>query len=454
MPALLRLAWPLILGELGWVSMSIVDTVMVGHLPHAAIPLSAAALAQVLFNTFVIGFGGMLLGLDTLVSQAFGAREIDSANRWLWHGLALACALAGVLVCGFTLAPAMLHHVRMDPEVYRQTVPALRGLTWGVLPLLVYFALRRYLQAGHHTRPIAFAVISANAINIGFDWLLIYGHSFHRHQLQAYGVTGSSWATSLSRLYMMLVLVVALLVLDKKHAYGVRRMSRRIHWQHMRQLLQLGGPIGLQIFVEIAIFALVTTLCSLLGPVTLAGHEAALTCASTSFMVPLAICSATAVRVGHNLGQVQSGRSSATRVRAAGWCGILIGGLFMLCTAIVIALWPQAIARIFTPDAGVIAAAIPLLRIAAGFQFFDGLQVTASGALRGLGDTTAPLLTHLFCYWAIAMPLGVWLCFDRRMGASGLWLGLLTGLTLAAIFLVARWQRVSLKPLQAMPLES
>jgi MATE family multidrug resistance protein len=445
LPPLLRLALPLIAGELGWVSMSLVDTVMLGHLPNATLAMASAALAQVMFNTLCFGVGGVLLGLDALISQALGAKQQTEANRWLLHGLVLACALAAVLTGLFALGPRLLLHLPADPAILRGAVPAMTGLNYGVLPLLLYFTLRRYLQAGHHGRPIAFALISANLVNAGADWLLIYGHDWkiagHAVAIPAFGVVGSSWATSFARLYLMLVLAVAVFVLDRKHGYGLRTVSRRIELQHLRTLFLLGAPAGASIFVEIAIFALVTALCATFGRLPLAGHEVALQCASTTFMVPFAISAATSVRVGHAIGRMRTGTATAAHVMAAGWSGIAAGAAFMLCASAVILAVPQQIARLFTPDPGIVAAAVPLLAIAAGFQFADGIQINAAGALRGAGDTASSFYTQIFCYWGLGMPLGLYLGFHRKLGAAGLWWGLLIALAGAAVLLLVRWQK-------------
>jgi diguanylate cyclase (GGDEF)-like protein len=225
--------------------------------------------------------------------------------------------------------------------------------------------------------------------------------------IPAYGVVGSSWATSFARLYLMLVLVVAVLMLDRKHRYGLVAVSRRIEWQHLRKLFLLGAPAGASIFVEIAIFALVTALCATFGRLSLAGHEVALQCASTTFMVPFAISAATSVRVGHAIGRMKTGAATAANVIAAGWSGIAAGAGFMLCASAVLLAFPRPIAHIFTPDPGIIAAAVPLLAIAAGFQFFDGIQINAAGALRGAGDTATSFYTQVVCYWIVGMPLGL-----------------------------------------------
>src|SRR6185437_4253569 len=447
LPPLLRLAAPLIAAELGWMSMSVVDTSMVGRLPHSAVPMAAAALAQVIFNTFTFGIGGVLLGLDTLISQAFGAKEIHSANRWLLHGLVLALALGALLIAIFAFGPELLRHMPVARAVLAQAIPALYGLNWGVLPLLLYFTLRRYLQAAHLAKPIAFALISANLINFIGDWLLIYGHHWELFgrtiNIPAYQVVGSAWATSFARVYLMAVLLIAILLADRRHKYGLLATSRRVEFQHLRRLFRLGAPAGAQIFVEIAVFAAVTALIATLGPLPLAGHEVALQCASTTFMVPYAISSATAVRVGHAIGRVRSGHAPPQAASAAGWSGILAGAAFMFFAAILFLTLPAPIARIFTPDRGVIAAAVPLILVAAGFQFFDGIQTCATGALRGAGNTVAPFLTHFGCYWIVGLPLGILFAFRAHLGAAGLWLGLLIALVGAAIILLSVWRRTT-----------
>jgi MATE family multidrug resistance protein len=452
LPALIHLALPLIAGELGWVAMSLVDTIMLGHLPNSALAMSSAALAQVLFNTLCFGVGGVLLGLDTLISQAFGAKLREEANRWLLHGLVLAVALSLLLITIFAVTPALLLHLPVDRAILAGAVPAIQGLNYGTLPLLLYFTLRRYLQAAHHGRPIAFALISANLVNAAVDWLLIFGHRWsiagHVVAIPAFGVTGSSWATSFARLYLMLVLLVAVWWADRRHGYGLRaglrsRVSRRIEFQHLRRLFLLGAPAGASIFVEIAIFALVTALIATFGRLSLAGHEVALQCASTTFMVPFAISAATSVRVGHAIGRVRVGAADISAAAAAGWGGIGAGAAFMLCASVLLLAIPAKIAHLFTPDPGVIAAAVPLLLIAAGFQFFDGVQITATGAMRGAGNTTAPFLTQLVCYWAIGMPLGAVLGFHEKLGAAGLWWGLLIALTCGAFVLCFFWRKTT-----------
>ncbi len=176
---MLRLALPLVMAEVGWMTMGVVDTVMVGHLPQPALTISAAALGQVLYNTLAFGIGGVLLGLDTYISQAHGAGDWEDANQWLLSGVLLAAILSGVLMGAVWVGPVVMERMPIDGTVVRQAVGFLGALSWGTLPLFLYMTFRRYLQAFNHVRPIAAAVVSANVVNAALDWLLLFGHRFH-----------------------------------------------------------------------------------------------------------------------------------------------------------------------------------------------------------------------------------------------------------------------------------
>jgi MATE family multidrug resistance protein len=448
MPRMLRIALPLVLAEVGWMSMGLVDTIMVGHLPNAAVPLSAAALAQVIYNTFAFGIGGILLGLDTTISQAHGAGDYPAANRWLFQGVILAGGISLVLVAISLLSGVGFSHLHTDPRIVAGAVPTLLALSWGTFPLMLYFALRRHLQAFNHVRIIAATLVSANLINILFDWLLIFEHRWQLHVggstyhvgWSAMGVVGSGIATSLARVYQAGFLIAALFVVNRKNAYGLLSeglgTSLRPHWPSLRRLLALGVPSGATILVEILIFAVVTSVISTLGAVPLAGHEIALNCISFTFMIPLGISAAASVRVGQAVG-----RGSPNEARAAGWAAIALGAVAMTISSLVFITLPHMLSEAFTHDAAVIAAAVPLMLVAAIFQFCDGLQVTAIGALRGAGDTRSGLITHLCSYWLLGLPLGLWLCFPMKMGARGLWLGLSASLTVSGLTLLLLWRR-------------
>jgi MATE family multidrug resistance protein len=394
----------------------------------------------VLYNTLAFGVGGVLLGLDTYISQAHGAGDWDDANKWLLSGVALAGLLSAVLMGMVWVGPVAMTRMPIDREVMRQAVGFLGALNWGTLPLFLYMTFRRYLQAFNHVRPIAAAVVSANLVNAGLDWLLLFGHRFHVGGLSvgipAYGVVGAAVSTALARVYLAAFVGAAVWWVDRRHGYGLRRAERVLDWTRVRKLVGLGAPVGGQIFVEIAIFATVTALIGVMGPVPLAGHEIALNCVSFTFMVPFAISAAASVRVGQAVG-----RGDAAGAAAAGWTAIGLGAGFMLSMSAVLVSVPGKIAGGFTHGPEVIRAAVPLLLVGAAFQFFDGVQVTATGALRGVGNTHAGLVVQLIGYWVVGLPLGLWLGFHQKMGAVGLWIGLAAGLLIAGVSLITVWAR-------------
>ncbi|HMF63214.1 MAG TPA: MATE family efflux transporter, partial [Edaphobacter sp.] len=282
----LSLALPLIAAEIGWMSMGIVDTIMVGHMANPAINIASAALGQVLYNTLAFGIAGILLSLDTFLSQSHGAGRYDEANRWLYHGLILAAVLAAALFGLIEVAARLMIRLPIDPQVVDGAIRFLRALNWGTPTLFLYFTLRRYLQAFNHARPIAVALITANLCNLLGNWVLIYGHSWGSIHIPALGIVGSGLATSLSRTYLALFLLAAIWRVEREHSYGLLSMLRHIETSRLKRLALLGAPAGGQIFVEISIFGTVTFLIGTIGPLPLAGHEIALNCASFTFMVP------------------------------------------------------------------------------------------------------------------------------------------------------------------------
>ena len=428
----LRLALPLIIAEVGWMSMGIVDTIMVGRLPDSAVAIGATGLGQSLYHSIAIFGGGLLLGLDTFVAHAYGREDLNDARLSLVNGLFLAFALTPILMFAVSFWPALMTRFGISLELVGPMRPFLSALNWGTLLLLAYFALRRYLQAVNVANPIMFALISANIVNLVGDWALIYGHL----GFPAMGIAGSGWSTCIARIYMAGVLVVTLLWVEAKRALPGWVDALRLDARRVWALLKLGAPAASQIIFEIGAFSAATALVAKLGPVPLSGHEIALNCAALTFMVPLGISSAAAVRVGQQLG-----RKDPAGARRAGWSAILLGATFMTCSGLVFVSIPTVIARMFSPDPIVIRTGAKLLLVAAAFQLFDGVQTVATGALRGTGDTKTPMLANFVAYWLIGLPAGYFLCFRLGWGALGIWIGLCGGLMLIGSALLFAWHK-------------
>ncbi len=427
---MLSLAVPVILAEVGWVSMGIVDTIMVGPLGPAAI--GAVGVGSMLFLALAVFGIGLVLGLDTLVSQSFGAGRVDECHRWLHHGVALALLLTPLLTGVAWLGTAALDAWGFAPEVRVLTGPYLGIVIWSTLPLLLYAAFRRYLQAINAVGPVMFALLSANVVNAVANWVLVYG----RFGAPALGTDGAAWATVASRVYMAGVLLAAIVWHDRRQDSGLFDVPPLIELARLRRLVTLGLPAALQVVLEMGVFAGASALAGRLAPAALAAHQIVLNMAAFTFMVPLGLSSAAAVRVGQAVG-----RGDVPGAARAGWTALAVGLAFMAVAALTFLLVPAALVRLFTPDPAVVRIGVSLLFIAAVFQIFDGMQGVLTGALRGVGDTRTPMLWNLAGHWFLGLPLGYSLCFVWGWGVSGLWVGLSTGLILVGLVLLFVWTR-------------
>ena len=436
----LKIAVPVVMAELGWMTMGVVDTVMVGPLGPEAI--SAAGVGNAMHIAFAIFGMAVMLGLDTLVSHAYGARDIRDCHRWFFDGLTLAGLLAipimAMLVLVWFAIPSLGFHGAVRP-----LLESYYGVLLLSTPFLLGYAVcRRYLQAMHAATPVMFALVTANAINAGGNWILVYGHL----GFPAMGVAGSAWATVISRAYMLGSLLFAVWWIDRKRTAellgqgsvpeGLWHVERAWDPARLRRLLALGLPAASQVGAEVGVFALATALSGTLDPISSAAHQIALNMAGVAFMIPLGIGSAGAVRVGHAVGAGDRSRASA-----AGWTAILLGIVFMILAALVFILVPRQLIGLFSKDADVLAVGSSLLFLAAIFQLFDGIQGVITGTLRGIGDTRTPMVVNLVAHWVLGLPIGYVLCFVIGWGVYGLWVGLSLGLIVTGSILFYVWTR-------------
>ena len=426
------LAVPVVLSELGWMAQGVVDTIMVGRLGPASI--GAVALGNAVFYTPSLFGIGLLLGLDTLVSQAYGRKDYDECHRWLAQGIYLALMVTPLTMGSIWLASYGYSHFGIAPEVAAPAASYLRILNWGTLPLLIYGGTRRYLQGVGQVRVVTVTFVGANLFNWLGNWVLIYGH----WGMPRMGVDGSALSTVIARLFMALSLLGFAWRYERRRGHPLFR-----HWAgpaaaSIRQLMRLGAPAAGQIVLEVGAWNLATLAAGWLTPVALATHQIALNYAAITYMVPLGVGAAAAVSVGHALGA-----GDPARARRAGWLALALGTGFMLLAAVVFLVAPRPLIALYTTDAQVMAVAPGLLLLAAAFQIFDGIQTVSTGALRGLGETRAPMLANLVGYWVVGLPLGLTLCFVLKWGIYGLWIGLTLALIVIASTLLLRWSRDS-----------
>jgi len=418
-----RLAIPLAAQQLGFQLMGTVDAVMLGRYDAAA--LAAAGIGNnLLFAITSLGWG-VVMGLDTVLPQAVGGGQHDKARRSLGAGLRIA-VLAGLACTLAVLAtPLILGLVGVDPEVARNARVYIDLRAIGIVPFLLSIALRSYLAAHNVTRPLVAAMIGGNLANAGLDVVLIYGAG----PIPAMGVVGAALATVGVQIAIVAIYFAGVRAIDGGAA---RPPSSRAD---LTEIVRYGLPIGGQLCAEIGIFGLATLLAAHMGKIPVAAHAIALNLASFTFSVAVGIGAATNVRVGHAIG---AGDRALARRR--GVIGLEIGFVVMSCFAVVFLAAPRALARVFTDEAPVVAATIPLLQIAALFQLSDGAQAIAAGALRGIGNTRATFVGNVLGHYGIGLGISLALGFGAGMGAPGLWWGLSVGLTVTAAYLVARFR--------------
>jgi MATE family multidrug resistance protein len=429
-----RLAWPVILAEIGWMAMGIVDTLMVGPLGPEAI--GGVGLAGILFFALAACGMGVLLGLDTVVAQAYGAGDHEACRRWLWQGLWLAMFAAAPLLGLLWLERLNIHRFGFNPAIVAVVHGnlAILGLTF--LPLFLYAASRRYLQAIGLVRPVMFALLAANVVNAIANWALIYGHL----GLPALGTDGAAWATFIARIAMAVVLLTAIVWHDLRRHAGtpVWRVRKRPARRDLTVLLRLGVPAMLQMVFEVGGFAVASSMAASQRPSAIAAHQVSLELAGLAFMVPLGIASAAAVRVGHAVG-----RRDGPGAEHAGWAAILMGIAAMSTTALAFVLLPRVLIGVFTHDPDVLRTGTWLLGVGAIFAVFDGVQVIATGALRGLGETRRPMIWNFVAYWGLGLPIGWTLAFVAGWGVLGIWIGLSTSLIIVGVALTRAWARAA-----------
>lgn len=423
--ALISIAVPVVVVQVGLMLMGVVDTLMVGHVSAEA--LASAALGNLYVFTVLVIAMGALMALDPLVAQAVGANDQVGVTRSIQRGLILAIVLGIPTMLAMIPAAPVLRVFRQPSEVIPAGVAYIHINAAGLLPFLGFVVLRQSLQAIGRLAPIVVTIIVANVLNAALNWVLIFGHLGS----PPLGVVGAAIATVVGR-WAMLLLVLALAWKElHPHLVAVDRAS--LAGKPLGRMLLLGLPIGLQQFLEVSAFAAVGLLMGTFGALQVASHQIAINLAALTFMVPLGVSAAAAVRVG-----LAVGADDAPRSRRAARISYALGAGFMSTTAVLFLALPDRLAAMYTTDGALIAIAGSLIPIAGVFQIFDGLQAVGAGVLRGLGDTRVPLIAMLAGYWLIGVPVSVWLGFHSGLGPQGLWWGFVAGLAAVAAFLLFR----------------
>jgi MATE family multidrug resistance protein len=424
----MELAAPVAAVQVGLMSMGAVDTVMVGRV--SATDLAAVAIGNLYFFGIAVFGMGVLFALDPVISQAVGANDDIGIARGVQRGGVLAVGLSIAAMALLLPAGWFLTLARQPVDVVPVAAGYARGLILGIFPFYAFVVLRQSLQAMGRVRPILLTVLAANVLNVFLNWVLIFG----RLGAPRMGAVGSAWGTSASRWFMTLTLVMLGWSLLRPVLLPLRREALAV--QPLIRFIRVGAPIGAQQWLEFGVFGAAGLLMGLMGTVAVASHQVALQLAALTFMIPVGVAQATGVIVGQAVG-----RGEPDQARRSVGAGLATVTTFMSGTAVMFLTLPGPLARIFSSDPTVVAAAAALLPIAGVFQVFDGLQVAGAGALRGVGDTRVPMILNLVGFWLIGLPACVVLGFVLGVGPRGVWWGLALGIGVVSVLLMFRIRR-------------
>lgn len=428
----LLLAGPLIVGQVTSYGMNFVDTVMAGRLGR--IDLGAIAIGSSIWAAGLLFVLGVLMSVSPAVSQLDGAGRRLQAGEMTRQALWIALGISVLMVLVMRNAGWVMTALEVEPSVAGLALGYLEAMTWGAPALTLMFALRFFSEGAGYTRPTMYIGVLGIIFNVPLNYVLMFG----KLGFEPMGAVGCGWATAL--VFWLQFVALALYIGCRGHfrPFELFRQFSRPNLREISGLLRVGLPIGVTIFFEGSLFVSAALLIGTLGALPIAAHQIAINFAGMAFMVPLGLAGAITVRVGNALG-----RGDPSGARLAGQIGIGLSIVFAVLSASLMFFFSDWIARIYTSEREVIELAASLLMLAAVFQLSDCLQVAAAGALRGYKDTRRPMLYSVFSYWAIGLSTGYWLTFERDWGAAGMWVGLIAGLTAAAVLLGGRFIRLS-----------
>jgi MATE family multidrug resistance protein len=443
--ALWQLAWPVLIGQLATVGMSVADVAMTGHL--SAEDLAAVALGASLWSIVLVTVMGVMISINAVVAHEVGAGKFERIPHIMRQSMWMAAGV-GLLACLLlNLSTIVFDYLQLAPAVHAKASQFVHVISLGMPAFAMYRALYSYTASINQTKPVMVIALLGLGFNIIVNWLLIYGH----WGLPQLGATGCAVATGVGMWLMLGAMLWWTHHSPVYHQTFPFTHKEAPHWPEIRSMLRIGLPIGVTYFAEVSAFAAVGLLVARFGIVPVSANQIALNFSSLVFMVPLSLGIALTTRVGQSLGE-----GDAVRARFISLVGVGLSLGFAVLSAAFITLFRHEIAAAYTSDAAVQTMAASLMLFAAIFQLSDATQVSASCAIRGYKVTRTPMLIHLMAFYGFALPIGCalglgllpeWMPWrpQEPMAAAGFWIGLVFGLTVAALLLVAFLQRLSLR---------
>lgn len=430
----LQLAFPIILGEVSQMALGIIDSAMVGAVGYKQ--LAAAALVMSVINIpYVFGIG-ITISVSQMVSMAHGRNDKKMVSHYLYNGFWL-CTISAIIIGLFLeFSKDILLHLNQDPEVAQLAIPYLQIMGWSVIPMLLFLALKQFTDGLEYTRTAMILSIAALPLNAFLNWLFIFGNwGFPRLEL-----VGAGWGTLITRIVIFLVLAIIILYHKTFWRYiAVRSIVWKLNWKTQKELLGIGIPSSFQITMEAGAFAISGILIGTIGAVEQAAHQIALSLASLTFMVSIGLSQAGSIRTSNAFG-----RKDKTAISFIGKSTIFMALIYGTFCAIVFILFRKTLPTFFNDNVDVVNMAAYLLIFAAFFQISDSTQSISAGLLRGIKDVKIPTYFIFIAYWVVGIPSGYILAFYYNMGAAGIWMGFIIGLTFSAMFLSLRFKKMAI----------
>lgn len=438
----LQLSLPVVIGQVAVFSMSFVDTVMAGRLPDRQLALAGLGIGGAMWSALMVFTIGLLMAVQPSVAQLDGAGKhpeaADVTRQAYW--IALLAAFPFWAACYFSTP--LLQLAQVDPQIIPVAAGYLRAISWGAPAICFVFLLRFFSEGSGHTKPTMFYGALGALLNIPLNYIFMFG----KFGMPALGAVGCGYASAIVIWLQLLLLLVYIKTHQHYKPFALFSHVALPHWATLRDLLKLGLPIAVAITLESGLFVAAALLIGRLGPLPAAAHLIAINFSALLFMVPLGMGSAVSIRVGNAIG-----RGDLAGARYAGIIGMVIVVFGQCCNMVLMLVFPEYIVGLYTDDVAVAALAVSLLFYAGIFQLPDGLQICATGALRGFKDTRVPMFINLLAYWAIGLTLGYYLTFQMQLGPAGMWIGMIAGLSVGGSLMVIRFLLITKRMLAASP---
>ncbi|MEB2780627.1 MATE family efflux transporter [Algoriphagus sp. C2-6-M1] len=433
-----NLAFPVVLSQLGQVSVGVADSMMVGRL--GAVPLAAASLGNSIFFVLLMFGMGISMGITPLVSVADGKGKFKRIGHLFQHGLWINIATALLLTVVIISLSQGLYFLNQPEEVVTLTIPYLFIITASLFPFMIFQSFKQLAEGISQTKQAMYVTIFCNLVNVFLNWVLIYGHLGAPEM----GLNGAGLATLISRIMMPFMMGWYVMHSQRYSIYKLQLGLGKLRFLLLNRILKIGVPTGFQYIFEVSAFSAAAIMMGWIGVNALAAHQIAINLASISYMMVSGLSTAGMIRVSN-----QIGKNNFKAMREAGMVVFGMALVFMAITGLLFIVMRAYLPTLYIENEEVVALAASLLIIAGMFQLSDGIQVAGLGVLRGLEDVKFPTVITLVAYWVIGLPLGYFLAFELEMAEKGIWYGLLIGLSITAVVLFYRFNKLSKRMIAA-----